>query len=106
MDIDYELGKTMQVKLNDEDIDSLATRGFCTYRKGLSGHETKTWIKHDSMAEAPRAIIDGDGDLNINIPPNQQFPFVIVRDAISAYNGDQAMVEWFFRHDDSRIEVA
>lgn len=104
MDIDYELGKTMRVHLDREDFESLASRGFCTYRKGLVGHDSKTWVRYDTRAEEPRAVIDGDADINIDIPPDQQFPFVVARNAISARNGDKAMVDWYF-HDGFVIEV-
>ena len=104
MEVEYKLGESIRVTLNAEDIGSLATSGYCTIRKGLVGHESKTWVRQSPLVESPQATIDGGPDLYIDIPSEQIFPFTVTKDAISAFNGDQGMVDWFF-HDGSEIVV-
>jgi hypothetical protein len=96
MDVEYKLGESMLVRLNSEDIASLESRGYATARQGIIWGESKTWVRTEPSIDAPRVIIDGGPDVNIDLPRGQQLPLVIGREAISAYNDDQSYVDWYF----------
>ena len=88
MEVDYNFPGTMKISLDEADLASLRTRGFCTDRDGFSGIESKIWVYGEQSSELPRAYIDRGGDLSVYIPNGPQWRCEVSRDCIDAANAE------------------
>jgi hypothetical protein len=57
MGVSYELGESLRIDLDIADLKSLTLPGYTTYRKGLAGHRSKTWVRQKNTSEALHASI-------------------------------------------------
>lgn len=59
------------VEITPEEAWQVEAEGFVMVRNGVSGHETKTWVRAVSMIEGPRVQMDASSDLYFDFPPGE-----------------------------------
>lgn len=97
MEIEYSFPGPIKIELDDADLSSVRSQGFCMDRNGFLGIESKTWLRTDSTHRYASATIDGDGDLNVWIPNGGTSPVEVERERIKPGNNvrEDGIVEHF-----------